>query len=184
MDPHEHVSLYTIPDLIGCGCRFLKRKLSSTFLVHRLLILELLFIQERTPDLNNDLQSKQGTSPDDFLYSIAFYPYYIIIYLFFVDMKSHKRDRSFLLLSNYCLTFYQIQQYLIFAVENNARKAAETFSIKINNIGSNFHTGQQYLVKVVNVQGGPKVGIQLLNYFLNVLKLLAVHFMLLVKYLT
>ena len=34
------------------------------------------------------------------------------------------------------------------------------------------------------VQGSPKVGIQLLNYFLYVLKLLAVHFMLLVKYLT
>ena len=37
---------------------------------------------------------------------------------------------------------------------------------------------------VIKLQGGPKVGIQLLNYFLYVLKLLAVHFMLLVKYLT
>ena len=38
--------------------------------------------------------------------------------------------------------------------------------------------------RLCNNTGGPKVGIQLLNYFLYVLKLLAVHFMLLVKYLT
>ena len=34
---------------------------------------------------------------------------------------------------------------------------------------------------LVNIQGGPKVGIQFLNYFLYAFKLLAVYFMLLVK---
>ena len=33
------------------------------------------------------------------------------------------------------------------------------------------------MVKIVHIQGGPKVGIQLLNYFLSALKLPAVHFM-------
>ena len=38
----------------------------------------------------------------------------------------------------------------------------------------------KFLKSSIVIQGGPKVGIELLNYFLYVLKLPAVHFMLLV----
>ena len=106
----------------------------------KLLILESLFIQEQTPDFNNDSQSRHLIIFKIQLICLRVLPGNIALKLFFwscnyINLNCDSGCFALLVFS----TFLK-QQYYNFAVENDALKAVKIICIfKINITDCNFH---------------------------------------------